>query len=73
MVAMCNIFKKPWLNDSVHGRVRTGTAAVAWAVSIKRYSKCLCVWRTERDELMCMSSSYWNFENELFYLKCICI
>lgn len=76
MIAMCNIFKKLWQNNSVHSkiqcteyRIHIEMAGVVWAVSLKRYSKCLSVWRREREELMCMCSPYWNIGNELFYLK----
>lgn len=40
---MCKIFKKPWLNNSVHCRIHMEMADVVWAVGLKSYSKCLCV------------------------------
>ena len=49
MVAMCSVFKKPWLNNSVHCRVHIEMAGVAWAVNLKSYSKCLCVCVKERE------------------------
>lgn len=47
MLAMCNSFKKSWLNNSVHCKIYE-MAGVVWAVSLKSYSKCRYKWKRKK-------------------------
>lgn len=69
MVAVCNIFKKPWLNNSVHCRMHIEMAGVVWAVSLKIYSKCLCMCVKERKRKKMPLLSHIEILKKLFNLK----